>query len=88
MFVGHEGVGKTSLKRSLLGQKFVTEHLSTIGIDADPTDAKVEITHTTDWQQKGSIHLHNVLVTEHTGQWLLSFKKCFLPPSWIFFTGI
>ena len=48
MFVGHGGVGKTNLKRSLLGEKFNEIHDCTIGIDA----SKVEITHAHDWKQQ------------------------------------
>ena len=50
MFVGHGGAGKTNLKLCLLGEKFVEEHVPTIGIDADPSKAKVEISHAADWK--------------------------------------
>ena len=48
MFVGHSGVGKTSLKLVLLGKEINPEHDSTIGIDA----TKVEITHAHDWKEQ------------------------------------
>ena len=56
MLVGHEGAGKTNLKRCLLGEDFVEKHIPTTGIDADPSKAKVEICHTTDWKlQTGTL---------------------------------
>ena len=56
MLLGHSGVGKTSLKQCLLGEDFVEEHIPTIGIDADPSKAKVEICHAADWElQTGTV---------------------------------
>ena len=50
MLVGHGGAGKTNLKLCLLGKDFVEEHIPTIGVDADPSKAKVEICHVANWE--------------------------------------
>lgn len=49
MLVGHFGAGKTSLKRSLLSQPFVSEYLMTNSIDADPSSCKIFINETDNW---------------------------------------
>ena len=41
MFIGQEGAGKTSLKKSLKGICFDQDEESTVGIDADPSYVKV-----------------------------------------------
>ena len=56
MLVGHGGAGKTNLKLCLLGEEFVTKHIPTTGVDADPSKAKVEICQAADWElQTGTI---------------------------------
>ena len=39
-FIGQDGVGKTSLKKNLLGQVFNPQQPSTVGIDVDVVEVK------------------------------------------------
>ncbi len=48
-FLGHQGVGKTSVVRNILGLPFIEEHLSTHGIDCIDTTCKLSIAHTENW---------------------------------------
>ncbi len=48
--IGHQGVGKSSVLRSLLGLPFVEEHYSTQGIDCKATKCHLHIAQSEDWK--------------------------------------
>ena len=54
MLVGHSGAGKTSLRHCLLNKPFVDHHITTLGIDADPAEAKVDVCKAKGWCQHDS----------------------------------
>ena len=54
MLVGHSGAGKTSLRHCLLNKPFVKQHITTVGIDADPAEAKVDVCKAKGWCQHDS----------------------------------
>ena len=54
MLVGHSGAGKTSLRHCLLDKPFVKQHITTLGIDADPAEAKVDVCKAKGWCQHDS----------------------------------
>ena len=47
MLVGHFGAGKTSVKRSLLNEEFVSQHVTTEGVETEET-VKLYMTHVTE----------------------------------------
>ena len=49
MVVGHYAVGKTNLISCLLEKEFEEDHKTTIGINADPYEARIEITKASNW---------------------------------------
>ena len=50
MLVGHSGAGKTNLQHCLLDEPFESEHISTIGIQCDPSHTKVEVRKAKNWR--------------------------------------
>jgi len=50
MLIGHNGAGKTSLKKSFLGQPFDPDEESTDGIEVDRSKFKIDVDQVKDWQ--------------------------------------
>ena len=59
MLVGHFAAGKTSVKRSLLNEKFVRKHLTTKGVETEDT-VNVFMTYVKD-EGKGSFRWEKVV---------------------------
>ena len=60
MLIGHLAAGKTSVKRSLLGEEFEDQHLTTDGVDTHDT-CVVNVDTAINWQ-KGR-PMYNLLLT-------------------------
>ena len=52
MIIGHNRSGKTSLKKSLIGEKFDPEQNSTQGVEVDPSFCKIT---TSMWRTTGKL---------------------------------
>lgn len=50
MLVGCFGVGKSSVKRSLLYEPFEPDHVTTIGIETHNQDCSVDVDTAVDWK--------------------------------------
>ena len=61
MLVGQERSGKTSLKRSLKGERFDSQELSTVGIEVDPLHFQV----TTEMWTSGEIKSRRKSLSYH-----------------------
>ena len=53
LFIGQDGAGKTSLKKSLLGLRFDPKERSTEGIQVDPSTCEIEIDQIKNWCSTG-----------------------------------
>ena len=49
IFIGQDGAGKTSLKKSLLGLPFDPKEQSTVGIEVDPSICEIEVEQVNNW---------------------------------------
>lgn len=58
MLIGHFAAGKTSVKRSLLQEPFVKEHLTTDGIEMKDQTCVVDVDTAVNWQKGELNHLH------------------------------
>ena len=74
MFIGQGQSGKTSLKRSLIGEEFNPEECSTIGIETDPSYCKVS---TEVWKMGEATHerdssMEPISFEKHTAQYIVN----------------
>ena len=74
MFIGQGQSGKTSLKRSLIGEEFNPEESSTIGIETDPSYCKVS---TEVWKMGEATHerdssMEPISFEKHTAQYIVN----------------
>ena len=53
MIIGQDRAGKTSLKKSLLGQPFDPDEQSTDGIEVDPSECTIEVDQIKNWNPTG-----------------------------------
>ena len=74
MFIGQGQSGKTSLKRSLIGEEFNPEECRTIGIETDPSYCKVS---TEVWKMGEATHerdssMEPISFEKHTAQYIVN----------------
>ena len=53
LIIGQDRAGKTSLKKSLLGQPFDPDEQSTDGIEVDPSECTIEVDQIKNWNPTG-----------------------------------